>query len=210
MPATVRDTGGTGNFKPIRAGIHAGICDMVAMLGLQQDNFGIKEKVYLHFQVPKERVEYDKDGEHFNKPMGIGMTVTASLSSKATLYHLLTSWRGKPFTKQELDGFDLFNVLGKPCMLTVSHNTVGDKTYANIDNITRFQKEVEIAGQKVQIEEPQLEGEAFRYSADETGQFDKLPEWLRTKISQAVKPEDMEPPVPSAEAATDFNDDIPF
>jgi hypothetical protein len=44
---------------------------------------------------------------------------TASLSDKATLTADLQSWRGRAFTPEQLDGFDLDNILGKPCQLNL-------------------------------------------------------------------------------------------
>lgn len=218
MPANVKDTGSNIEYKKVPPGDHAAICYMVVMLGLQNDpRFGVKEKLYIGFQVPKQRVEYDKDGEHVNKPMSIGMYLTASLSTKAHLYHYLTAWRGKPFTKEELDGFDLFKLLGAPCLITVSHNKVGDKTYANIDQTRRFPKDgkMEIAGVEVTLPVPVLEGDLIKYSADEPGMLSKVPKWLQEKIAAQVDPAHVNAPQEGSGGGDgttdDFQDsDIPF
>ncbi|MHA1379626.1 MAG: hypothetical protein ACTSRG_14730 [Candidatus Helarchaeota archaeon] len=45
-----------------------------------------------------------------------------SLHAKATMRKFLESWRGKKFTKEELEGFDLQKILGKPCQLQIIHS----------------------------------------------------------------------------------------
>lgn len=52
----------------------------------------------------------------------------------------LESWRGKPFTPEELAGFDLKNVLGLSCFVGVVHETKGDKTYANLASVMKLPK----------------------------------------------------------------------
>ncbi|GEM_PF-4521665 len=44
----------------------------------------------------------------------------------------LENWRGRPFTREELRGFDLFKVLGTACQLMVTHTSQGEETYANV------------------------------------------------------------------------------
>jgi hypothetical protein len=46
---------------------------------------------------------------------------TASLNEKATLRKDLESWRGKPFTKEELAAFDLEKLLGANGLFSVVH-----------------------------------------------------------------------------------------
>lgn len=207
MPITVKETGG-GDFKIVPEGQYLAVCDMIADLGLQDSGaFGPKHKVYVRWQLPDERID-TPDG---SKPMVIGSQLTASLSEKANLRAMLESWRGRKFTPDELNGFDLFNVLGAPCQLTVVHNESNGKTYANVKAVVPLMK-----GMK----KPEVEGKVVRYSPDEPGQFDELPEWLRKKITAVPAP-----PAPRAAGAprttdmtgvdqradgSEFDDDIPF
>ena len=57
------------------------------------------------------------------KPRAISETYTNSLGEKANLRKMLENWRGRAFTQEEMDGFDLRNVLGKACMISVVHGT---------------------------------------------------------------------------------------
>ena len=229
VAGTVKETGGDFDYKLMPEGMHAAVCDQVVFLGKQLTGYAddktgepkVQEKVYLRFEVPKQRLEYtDKQGVAQNRPMTIGITVTASLSEKATLRKYLEAWRAKQFTDLELKGFDLFNVLGVPCMLTVQHNTKGDKTYANVTGINRFKAEMEVAGQKITIEEPKAENPLIKFKEGtddpaDAESFDKLQEWLQKKIQSQVR----EHPAVAGQAengGTNFvggdfvDDDIPF
>lgn len=77
------------------------------------------------------------------KPRIISKEYTLSLSDKATLRRDLESWRGQRFSDDDIYvvGFDLQNILGKPCQITVGHNTSKTgKTYADIAGIVRFRR----------------------------------------------------------------------
>ncbi|MGS0922592.1 phage replication initiation protein, NGO0469 family [Neisseria gonorrhoeae] len=54
----------------------------------------------------------------------------------------LKSWRGRDFTPEERDNFDLRNILGKPCLLSIAHqeSSDGKTTYANISAISNKMK----------------------------------------------------------------------
>lgn len=203
--ARVTETGGR-EFKLLPAGSHAAVCTMVAHLGLQNGAYmgkpKLQPKVYLRFQIPAERVEWEKDGVKHEGPMSIGKTYTESLSEKANLRKDLESWRSRAFTAEELKGFELFNILGKPCMLSVVHDAGDDgKTRAYIQSVSAMPKGM-LA--------PKHEGDLLKYDADNRVDHDKLPEWVRQKIAEQVKPAtNGAAPLP-ATAGDDFHDDIPF
>lgn len=194
------------DFKMLPAGSHAAVCTMVAHMGLQNTSYmgepKIKPQVYIRWQVPAERIEWDKDGEHHEGPMSIGKVYTESLSEKANLRKDLEAWRSRAFTKDELAGFELFNILGKPCLLSVVHDTdESGKTRAYIQSVSALPKGM-IA--------PKHEGDLLKYDAENTAQHDKLPEWLRKKIAEAVPPKANGVTPPPAAHAEEFADDIPF
>ena len=198
MPLNVTDTGGS-DFKKVPQGTHVAVCNAVVDIGMQETNFGSKHQVYLRFEIPDERVEYEKDGEQIEAPMSIGATFTASLAEKANLRRHLEAWRGRAFTDAELKGFDMFKVLGVPCLITVTHRESGGKVYANVTGITALPKSTPV---------PKVETELLRFSDDEPGDFDKLPDWLQQKINKQVKPSGANN-APSSNG-DDFDDDIPF
>lgn len=171
MAVKVSDTGG-GDFKLPPEGTHIAVCNMVIDIG-QQDTgmYGVKHQVYLRWELPHERTDDDK-------PMTIGKTYTASLSEKANLRKDLENWRGKAFTEDELKEFDLDNVLGKACQVTIQHKSRDTKTFANVTGVTSLTKGMEA---------PKAENDLVVYDTENTGQWDSLPEWLQNKISNQAE-----------------------
>jgi hypothetical protein len=127
-----------GDFKPIPEGAYIATCVRLIDLGTQITTFQgadkLQRKVLIAWEVPDEMVEYD--GE--TRPALIMQRYTASLSDKANLRQHLEAWRGRRFTDDELRGFDLKNVLGKPCQIQVLHSE--DGAYANIAAIMALPK----------------------------------------------------------------------
>lgn len=178
MATYASDTGGGKDFDPVPEGSHLAVCDMFVDLGMQDSNFGAKHKIYLRWQIPSLRMEWEKDGVKHEGPMAIGGQYTLSLSEKSNLRPMLQSWRGQAFTPEELKRFDVTTILGKPCMLSVVHKPKeGGGVYANVGTVMKLPKGVPA---------PELEGEAILYDADNTDTWDKLRPWLQEKIKAAV------------------------
>jgi|SRR5882672_2394830 len=199
MPLPVKDNGGK-DFKKVPQGVHAAVCNLVCDCGVQPGGkYKPQRKVYLRWEIPSERIEWtDKEGHPHEGPMTIGRFYTASLSEKATLRRDLENWRGKAFAKEELEGFDLFKILGTACQIMVAHNTEGGKTYANITGIM---------GLKKGDARPAAENTLIKYSPDEPQMFDQLPEWLRQKIADGGGASETTAPAADKD---DFDDEIPF
>lgn len=96
------------------------------------------------------------------------LILTASLHEKAKLRAYLESWRGRPFTEKELNGFDLNTILGVPVLLTLTEKN----GYLNITKLKKPVKEV------VSLEE----GIAFVYDAQNEANFSRCPKWIQEKI----------------------------
>jgi hypothetical protein len=207
MALIAKDKGG-GDFKPVPVGAHIGICVLVADMGVQPSaKYKPQRKVYIRWELPNESVEWtDRDGKKHTGPMSIGKQYTLSLNEKASLRADLENWRGRTFSEQELQGFDLETILGKPCMLGVTHNTEAGKTYANIGSIMVIPKGTAI---------PKPSSEPFAYSIEDHDQskFERLPNWLQEKIKQRVPDGGKtvnETPAGAAVGGDDFDDEIPF
>ena len=202
MPSTVKSSGG-GSFELVPQGTHIGRCIAVVNLGLQETGWGPKNKHWIGFEIPSVRVEWDKDDVHHEGPALIGNRYTSSLSDKAILRQHLESWRGKKFTEAELDGFDLFKLLGVPCMLSVTHTD--DGKYANISSIM---------GLPTGTIAPEEETPRTKYDPSEpnaTELFETLPDWQKKLIKNAVvETENPEPAGPDVGDGQDFDDSSPF
>lgn len=119
----------TTDFVPPPAGTHLAVCYRFIDLGTQETEYqGQKKhqrKVLMGWELPDELME---DG----KPFVIQQRYTWSMSDKAKLRADLESWRGRAFEEKDFGTFNIKNVLGKPCVLTIVHTVKNGKTYANI------------------------------------------------------------------------------
>lgn len=208
-------TGGK-DFAIADAGNHIAICNAVIDLGLQPGSAAYpepKHQVYLRFELPTERVSYEKDGQKIEGPMSIGRTMTASMHEKATLRKMVESWFGKPFPSDEAAAdFDFIKLLGKRLLLNITHKDASNgRTYANIVNASPLPKGMSSS-------EPQ-HNPLLYFSLDkpDTATLEKLPEWLRNKIAARLPDDDegvkatVERKADAAKAfEAEFNDDIPF
>jgi hypothetical protein len=202
MSLIAKNKGGA-DFKPVPAGSHIAICTLVADMGVQPaGKFKPRSQVYIRWELPAEVVTWkDAEGKEHTGPMVIGKKYTMSLSDKANLRADLESWRGKMFTEQELAGFNIANILGKSCMLGVTHNTVGNKTYANISAVMGLPKGTTPPSPSIM---------PMSYDIDDPDQstFEKLPNWLQEAIHGRIM--DKGKTIDAQGKEHDFDDDIPF
>lgn len=199
-----------GNFEPAPEGAFPAVCYRLIDLGTQQVTYQGQSKtvrqLYLSWELHGEGAQTE-DG----KPFTISKRYTFSMHEKATLRRHLESWRGKRFVDSDFGegGFDLRNVLGAPCLLTIVHKDREGKTYANIEAVSKL-----VAGmQKPEpVNDPQ-------YLSLERDRFEKLtlgelPDWLQDTIKQS--PEYIEAAGgqrPAQNGGYDnapLDDDIPF
>lgn len=200
MAMKFKATGNGEDFKRAPAGSHIAVCNLVADVGLQPGSRmypNPKHKIYIRFEIPAERVEYEKDGQKIEGPITIGSYYTASMSEKATLRKHLEGWRGRKFTDAEAEDFDVSAILGKACMLSVIENEHDGKTFSNIASIGGLPKG---------LPAPTAENPLLYYAPDDDSKHDRLPEWLRKKIDEQLAPEK----VKESPTAEDFSDEIPF
>jgi hypothetical protein len=190
----------SADFEIVPSGNHVAICNAVVDLGMQPGSGMYPE--------PK-RQEYTKDGVEKEGPMSIGRSFTASMSEKANLRKFVESWFGKKFQSDDhAADFDLFNVLGRKCLLNVTHTEKAQKTYANINAATPIPK-------GMTADYPQ-HNESLYYSLDDHNQqtYMALPEWLRKKIDGRIQEPESEriedEPAMAGSGRDDFDDDIPF
>jgi hypothetical protein len=209
---------GNGDFTPLSAGMHAAVCYGIIDLGTQSGGqFGPKRKCAFLWEVPGERITLERDGKKADLPRGTSAIYTLSLSTKGLLRPMLESWRGRPFTAEELKGFDLKTVLGANCFLNIVHapgsGTNAGKTYANVKSVNPLAKGMP----KLKAENP-----LTFFSIDECeGMITvpaTVPDWIKGKIllcdevvKQAQHSGNAEPT--DAEAANQTpgaDEDIPF
>lgn len=150
MAIIAREPEGKG-FTPAPEGIHVAACCDVVDLGLADHGFGEKHYVELRWQIEDENPE---TGQRFV----VRRRYTLSLSEKASLRKDLETWRGRKFTREELRGFDLEVLVGKPCQVQVAHRlTDQGRTFANVTAVIpvgKGQKSPGVVNYTREIEKP--------------------------------------------------------
>jgi hypothetical protein len=191
-----KDSGG-GDFEQPPVGTHVARCVKVIDIGTQKGEYQGKATFKRQVIVGWELGELMESGA----PFVVSKFYTASLSEKANLRADLKNWRGRDFTDEELSGFDAKNILGKPCMLSLTTN---DKGKVRVTGVMALPKGTPVAEQKnesvyLSLEPGEFDGETF----------EALSDGYRKMIS--VSPEYQAlTATPKRGTIDDIDDDIPF
>lgn len=210
------------NFKPVPVGTHHATVIRIIDLGTQKTEFQNEIKMQPKILIQWE-IHADGDPELLTedgKPMIVSKRYTASMHSKSQLANDLKSWRGRDFTEEEKSAFNLANILGKTCLLSIVHEQSVDKTktYANIGSISNKLKSY--------TPPPTVnEQYAFDLAIPNWELFEKLNEKVKEQIKNSPEyaqwyagVEAPTPPTPpqrreengTVEPLDDVEDDIPF
>ncbi len=188
----------------IKAGIHHAVCYAVVDIGsVYNPTYKTsRRKVIVTWEFPNERITVERDGQSVDMPRVTSKTYTASLSSKGYLRPDLESWRGRPFTDDELSGFEMFKLLGANCQLNIIH----ENGYANVSAVVP-------KGSDQQNKTP--ENPTLSYSIDDDREEipEHMPEWLQNKIKESPEYKALSVPEPPAEQNGGVQipeDEIPF
>ena len=175
------------SYPPPPEGQFLSVCVDVVDLGKMESTWQGKTTMKHKCRVVFELSEKREDGSAYRA----SRKFTASLSEKSNLRAFLQSWRGQPFTPEELAGFDTEVLIGVNAIVQILHAKVGDKTYANIDAIMKPVKGM-----------PRLEptGEYVRVK-------DRAPEDQQQAAQDGPPPADDAPP---PEDAPWDDDEMPF
>ena len=154
-------------FAPAPAGAHAAVCVDIVDLGILEVTYGGKTKKQHKVKIVWQIDELRDDG----RPFHLGKRYTNSLHEKAVLRKDLESWRGKPFTNEELQGFDLEVLLSKGCMINVIHSSANGNTYANVTTVMRGPKGMQMPSPRDYIRECDRQPEGTGDAAEPTDQY---------------------------------------
>ena len=170
---------------PVPAGTHHAVCYGIIAVGTQpSEKFTPRQKIVVCFEIPSERITI-KDQD---LPRGISKRYTLSLNEKSSLRKDLQSWRGKPFTQEELNGFDVSKVIGSNCLISVLHSDRAGAVYADISGISALPRQMaSVRPENTPLYFNLLESIDL---AKKTGNTDvnwpsELPAWVQKICSQA-------------------------
>lgn len=201
-----------GDFKLPPAGSFLARLYRIIDIGTQTTEWMGKKKMQRKIITMFELHGEDNDGQPLqtaeSKPLIVSKRYTLSLDEKATLRKDLEAWRGKAFTQEELDGFNLEVLLGKFCMVNVTHSTYDGKEYANIANISQVPSALKKLGEPVGVNEPMI----FTLDPFDQDKFNKLSEGMQGVIKKSAEYRNtFEPNAPAVITVGEDNlDDIPF
>lgn len=122
-----------GTFEQPSTGMHQAVCVFVHDIGTHVGEYQGKQNVRHQVIVTWELAEKMKTGEYEGKPFNVSKFYTLSLGDKANLRKDLEGWRGKAFTEEELQGFDLRKLIGVNCFLNLSETENGKRKIASVN-----------------------------------------------------------------------------
>jgi prolyl oligopeptidase PreP (S9A serine peptidase family) len=168
-------TNSGGDFKLTEAGTHVARCVWVVDLGSQPNKntnadgeLTFTRKVFINWEV------YVADEE----PSLVGSAYTLSTYKESHLGKALASWRGRPFTPEEEKAFDVTQLINAPCMLTLVHNTVGSKTYCNVQSVAKLMK-------GLPVPEPKTAPLVFLFADPDWDIYDNFSDGMKKWIAKA-------------------------
>ena len=195
-------------FKIAPAGLHMARLYSIIDLGHQSVEWAGESKIMHKVVLTWELHGEDDAGQPLQtddkKPLIVSKRYTVSLGDQARLRQDLESWSNKKMTAEDRKNFDLKNLLGKFCMVNITHSE--DGKYANISGISPVPSALRNA---------QPEGinptNHFWLAEFDQAKYDALPKYYKEKITESSEwrgQKAREENVPKIE--DDKLDDIPF
>lgn len=190
--------GGQAGYENPKPGNYIGTCFKIINMGTQASEWQGQKKFLPKVRIFWELSEKMKDG----KPFTVFQSYTNSLAQKARLRRDLESWRGKVLSDEEINSFDVKNILGKSCLISLVQN--GD--YTNISAITPLVSGMSAPAQVnanvvLSLEKGEFSQEVFDSLGDTTKAKIMLsPEYRELKgLAKDAPHEDDEPPTETEE-----------
>lgn len=201
-----------GDFQNVPAGTHPAVCYRVIDLGTQKVNWQGEEKsqhkILVSWEICDPELRMD-DG----RPFTIGTRYTWSMHEKARLRADLESWRGKTFTDADFikgpGGFEIQNIIGVGCYLSIVHTTKDGKTYANIKAVSKLPR-------GTQVPPPENPRNFVWLTKDEFVEscFDHLTDGLKRIVTDSPEYKKLVSGEPTSDAhdvqVHELDDEIPF
>jgi hypothetical protein len=207
----ISDSGGT-SFEQPPTGTHSARCISIIDLGTQRSTYEgevqIKHQFVIRWELSNELMT---SGDFEGKPFTVSKFYTASLHEKAALRKDLAAWRSRDFTAEELKGFDLQTILGKPCMLAVG---LSEKGKAKVTSVMGLPKGMQVPAQV---------NPSFHFSLDKgqfkAADFEALSKGFKEMVTASPEYQQLIKPAPQQKKEQDngmpdeiqFDDsDVPF
>ncbi len=160
----------------VAAGVYMAVCVGVIDLGEQYSELfkNYSNKVKFVWALPSELQEID--GKKEEKQLSREFSVATKQTCKLRTF--LSSWNGKAYSDDEYLELDMFDQVGKPCMLNVVIGESGE--YANVDSVMPIPNG---------IPAPTTTTPFFTWDMEQWDEeaFKKLPEWTQEQIKKSTQ-----------------------
>lgn len=203
-------------FENAPPGMHLARCYRIIDMGTQKSEYMGEVKILRKVKLQWELFAQDDNGVPLrmkdNRPFSTYKDYTLSWAEKATLRIHLQSWRGKPFSQEEMRRFDLKTILGAWCMLNMMEQAGKEgKTYVNVVGVSSVPAMIKQAGMPqpvnkngvFMLENPDMEMYAT-FSENLKRKIASSPEWAEKQRPPAQRQHQAPAPAPVND------DDIPF
>ena len=166
--------------------VHTALITSVVDIGSHyDDNYEkFKREIVVSLEFPNFIIKINnEDGTESEFTYVKSRMYTLSMHKKSNLRALVQQIIGKELSDDEAYEYDIFKIVGKPCMTSVVHKQVGDKTYANISTVMPLPDG---------FPPPKPVREQFTYSIDESPKSvpEEVPEWMKELIVSSKEWED--------------------
>ena len=200
----------SGSFERCPPGLHLARCYRIVDLGTQRSEYKgqvkFLHKIMIGWEIHGTREDGTALSMRDGRPFGIFKNYTMSWSDKANLRLDLQSWRGKPFTQEEMRRFDLSNILGAWCMLNIIERPGTDgRDYTNVNGITPVPSVI-----KQNLPQGVNKNEIFNLETPDLAIFDTFSDKLKEKIKSSPEWQKFEGSAPEVPMTDEDGDAIPF
>ena len=206
-----------GGFQNCPPGMHLARNYQIIDLGTQKDNRNgvveFKHRITLTWEILSKSEDGTPLRMNDGRPFSVNKRYNLTWAERSTLRNDLQSWRGRPFTNEELRKFDLKRVLGQYCMINVLHNTSKNgKVYANVEQITPVPGMIKGAGLPPGVNPDVI----FNLSDPDMNVFESLTPWLKKTIQESPEWQKLNgktalvDPDQSLRDAEEYLDQVPF
>lgn len=183
-----------GMTKPegikIEDGEYPAICFQIIQIGSQRFEKEGREwfspQVLLGFEIPSLTYETKSGVVSAIKSGTYFLSLNPSRNGTIGLREIIDGFRGNSeWSEEELEKFNISDILGKPCLITVAEVESKGKSYSNITAVAPFVGEGMLAG----LREPVL------ITVEDFGNGDllgTLPNWIQVKIQASKEYREMQ------------------
>ena len=166
------------SVPPVEPGSYLARCVGVVDLGEQEYKSNGKtrysSKVRIIFELPTERITID--GE--NLPRQLSRSFTLTSSPKGNLRQFVSAWLGRVFSDSDASEFEVFDLVGRPALLSVVHSS--DGRYADIAGAVPLPRGMDVPA----AQSPLIR---FDITAWDDEAFNTLPEFLQEQIKRSTE-----------------------